>query len=42
MKYLITFAKEGEANIYPLEIKTFEVSKEDFERLFMLFQYSKR
>lgn len=42
MKYLITFTKEGKATIYPVFEKSFEISKEDFERLFMLFEYSKR
>jgi hypothetical protein len=42
MKYLINFSKEGEANIYPLMNKTFEVTKEDFERLFFLFENCKR
>lgn len=42
MKYLITLTKEGEANIYPLFEKNFEISKKDFERLLLLFEYSKR
>ena len=42
MKYLVTFTKEGKANIYPVFEKSFEISKEDFERIFMLFEYSKR
>ena len=41
-KYLVTFTKEGETNTCPVFEKSFEISKEDFERIFMLFEYSKR
>jgi hypothetical protein len=42
MKYLINFSIEGEANIYPLMNKTYEVTKKDFDRLLSLFKLSKK